>query len=88
MKYEVEIKETLLWRGIIEAEAKEDALQRLKSLYYGCAIVLGSSDYVGTEFKVTRLVKRQLSSRPGLYGVAGVDDVLCEVAQDAWHLAE
>ena len=54
-KFEVEILETLAYSETVEAENKEDAIEKVRTLYRNGDIELSESDYVDTEFLATEV---------------------------------
>lgn len=50
MKIKIEITETLQRTVEVDAEDMDDALYKVKKMYYKEDIMLDSSDYIDTEF--------------------------------------
>lgn len=52
MEYKVEIKETLSRIINVEAENESEAIIKIKERYRNENIILGNTDYVGTDFNI------------------------------------
>ena len=50
-EYHVEVTETLSRVVKVEASSAQEAMQRVREMYRREEIVLGDTDFVGTEFK-------------------------------------
>lgn len=57
--YKIRIEELLSYETIVEANSKEEAIQKVKMKYYEEEIVLDSNNHSNTEFSVVEcLIKR------------------------------
>ena len=50
-KYKVEITETLQKTVEVEADNKEDAMQKVMKMYKNSEVILGDNDFVDLDFK-------------------------------------
>lgn len=50
-QYQIEIKEELVRVETVEAESAEDAVEKVKALYYRQKIILDAEDMKGVTFK-------------------------------------
>ncbi len=50
MKYEVTIKEALGRAVFVEADSLDEAVEKVKEMYYQSKVVLDADDYLGTTF--------------------------------------
>jgi mannitol/fructose-specific phosphotransferase system IIA component (Ntr-type) len=55
MKYKVKISETLTNTVTIEANSKEDAIDKVREQYFDCEIILMSDDHEETIFEVEEI---------------------------------
>ena len=51
MKYDITITEILKRKIEIEAESYDEAIEKVKNMYYDCELILDASDLVEQEFK-------------------------------------
>ena len=58
-KYRIEVMEILSRTIETEAENEEEAVEKVRKMYRNCEIILDASDYVDTEFSVTRCKRNE-----------------------------
>lgn len=59
MIYKVKVQESLRCVLEIEAECEEEAVQKMKDMYYGEEIILDETDFDYVDFEVVEKIKQE-----------------------------